>query len=198
MDLLQIWCIERSQWPDKQLRSQSAGRVVRRSGGQFSALIAKSGGEQVGGGWRAVVVVQLPVYEGRLVAAARPLHPRSRSRYNPSNAAIQSQSSRARHHRPAVATASQGMSAKLSPTAAKSCHQQLPKVVTKQLQSCHPAQKSPLHTSLVDHLSSSCQSQVLSAQSFPLKHLRRNNRFLTQCNDFVSEAMRPSKHKFVA
>ena len=126
MDLLQIWCIERSQWPDKQLRSQSAGRVVRRSGGQFSALIAKSG-EQVGGGWRAVVVVQLPVYEGRLVAAARPLHPRSRSRYNPSNAAaaaaIQSQSSRARHHRPAVATASQGMSAKLSPTAAKSCHQ---------------------------------------------------------------------------
>ena len=50
MDLLQIWCMERSQWPDKQLRSQSAGRVVPRSGGQFSALIAKSC-KQVGG-WR--------------------------------------------------------------------------------------------------------------------------------------------------
>ena len=69
MDLLQIWCMERSQWPDKQLRSQSAGRVVPRSGGQFSALIAKSC-EQVGGGWRAVVLVQQPVYEGWLVATA--------------------------------------------------------------------------------------------------------------------------------
>ena len=69
MDLLQIWCMERSQWPDKQLRSQSADRVVRRSGGQFSALIAKSC-KQVGGGWRAVVLVQQPVYEGWLVATA--------------------------------------------------------------------------------------------------------------------------------
>ena len=69
MDLLQIWCMEWSQWPDKQLRSQSAARVVRRSGGQFSALIAKSC-KQVGGGWRAVVLVQQPVYEGWLVATA--------------------------------------------------------------------------------------------------------------------------------
>ena len=124
MDLLQIWCMEWSQWPDKQLRSQSAARVVRRSGGQFSALIAKSC-KQVGGGWRAVVAVQQPVYEGWLVAR-RPLHPRSRSRYNPcAAAAIQSQSTAAApHQRPP----GQGMSAKLlSPTAAKSCHcQQLP------------------------------------------------------------------------
>ena len=122
MDLLQIWCIERSQWPDKQLRSQSADRVVPRSGGQFSALIAKSC-EQVGGGWRAVVAVQQPVYEGWLVAR-RPLHPRSRSRYNPcAAAAIQSQSTAAPHQPP-----SQGMSAKLSPAAVKSC---------QAAQSCH-------------------------------------------------------------
>ena len=170
MDLLQIWCMERSQWPDKQLRSQSAGRVVPRSGGQFSALIAKSC-KQVGGGWRAVVLVQQPVYEGWLVAR-RPLHPRSRSRYNPCAAAIQSQSTAAaRHQRP-----SQGMSAKLlSPTAAKSCHQQL--------QSCQAAvTRSPFHTSkTLSHLP--CRPSLIKLpvpspcrKSLQLKNLRRNNR----------------------
>ena len=194
MDLLQIWCIERSQWPDKQLRSQSAGRVVRRSGGQFLALIAKSG-EQVGGGWVGELLWWCSCQFTRagwsqpLVHCIRGQGPDTTLpmllllRYN-------------------LKAAEHGTTGQQWPRQAKeclpSCHQQLPKVVTKQLQSCHPAQKSPLHTSLVDHLSSSCQSQVLSAQSFPLKHLRRNNRFLTQCNDFVSEAMRPSKHKFVA
>ena len=165
MDLLQIWCMEWSQWPDKQLRSQSAGRVVRRSGGQFSALIAKSR-EQVGGGWRAVVVVQLPVYEGwLLVAAGRPLHSRSRSRYNPCAAAIQSQSTAARHHRPVatkprnVCQAVTNSCQKLSPTAAK-------------LSPCPKSSQcscTPFHTSLVDHLSSSCQSQDLAVETFGKK-----------------------------
>ena len=57
-----------------------------------------------------------------------------------------------------------------------SCQQQLPKVVTnsckavKLLSPDHPfTPQKPFHTSLVDHLSSSCQSQALAAETFEKK-----------------------------
>ena len=152
--------------------------MVPRSGGQFSALIAKSCIEQVGGGGIEVVGELLwcslaSLRGGLALVASRPLQPRSRSRYNPcaAAAAIQSQSTAAaQHQRPG-----QGMSAKLSPAAAKSCHQQL--------QSCQAAvTRSPFHTSkTLSHLPcrpSLIKLPVLSPcrKSLPLKHLRRNNR----------------------
>ena len=148
-------CREWSQWPDKQLRSQSADRVVRRSRGQFLALIAKSC-KQVGGGWRAFVVVQQPVYEGWLVATASevkvPIQP------------LCCCDTISKHRSSTAPAATKPRNAKLlSPTAAKSCHCQ-------QLQSCP---SSPFCTSLVDHLSSSCQLQdlalVIAAETFEKK-----------------------------
>ena len=113
--------------------------MVPRSGGQFSALIAKSCIEQVGGGGIEVVGELLwcslaSLRGGLALVASRPLQPRSRSRYNPcaaAAAAIQSQSTAARHHRPVatkprnVCQAVNSSCQKLSPTAAKlssCCH----------------------------------------------------------------------------
>ena len=162
MDLLQIWCMERSQWPDKQLRSQSAARVVRRSGGQFSALIAKSC-EQVGG-WRlesccAGAAASLRGLAGR--HCIRGQGPDTTLvlllRYN----------LKAPHqHRTSGHQAKECLPS--------CCHQQLPKVVTaSSCQAVKVVPGSPFRTSLVAHLSSCCQSQdlalVIAAETFEKK-----------------------------
>ena len=194
MDLLQIWCIERSQWPDKQLRSQSAGRVVRRSGGQFSALIAKSG-EQVGG-WR------LESCCGGAVASLRGLAGRSRSStasevkvpIQPFQCCCCCDTISKQQSTAPPASSGHGKPRNVCQAVTNSCQKLSPnscKAVT--LPKNHPF-TPPLST--ISH--QAARPEPLAAQSFPLKHLRRNNRILTQCNDFVSEAMRPSKHKFVA
>ena len=151
--------------------------VPRSSGGQFSALIAKSCIKQVGGEGIALVVGELlccsRLFSLRVWLALSTAASEVKVPIQPFCCCCCDTISKHRSSTAPAAAKPRNVSAKLSPAAAaKSCHQQLQScqaVVTRSPVHTSLLAQKPFDTSLVDHLSSSCQSQALAAETFEKK-----------------------------
>ena len=180
MDLLQIWCIGELAEPmarqtiKKPISRQGGPQVWRPIFGLNCEILHQTGGWRGHciGGWRAVVLVQVVQFTslaGTVHCCIRGQGPDTTLllllllRYNLK--APQQHGTSSGQAKECVCQAVTSSSCqKLSPTAAKlssCCHP----ITLSHLTAC----PKPFDTSLVNHLSSSCQSQALAAETFEKK-----------------------------
>ena len=151
--------------------------VHRSSRGQFSALIAKSCIKQVGGAGIGELLCCSRLFSLRVWLALSTAASEVKVPIQPFCCCCCCCDTISKHRSSSTAPAAakpRNVSAKLSPAAAaKSCHQQLQScqaVVTRSpFHTFSLLAQKPFDTSLVDHLSSSCQSQALAAETFEKK-----------------------------